>query len=61
MDNLDKWLEKPYTDELPTNTYLFEIAMHKEVEIEADSEEEAEEIISDNLSDYIDEDDIEIR
>lgn len=61
MDNLDKWLERPYTDEPPTNTYLFEARLSKEIEIEARSEEEAEEIISDNLSDYIDENDIEIQ
>lgn len=40
--------------------YVFEIVVHKEVEIEADSEEEAGEIIADNLSDFIDEGDVEI-
>lgn len=42
-------------------TYIFELVMHKEVEIEARSEQEALDIISDNLSDSFTEDDIEIQ
>lgn len=61
MDNLDKWLEKPYTDEQPEEKeFKFMVRLDPiEVTVTAYSENEAQGLFEDNMFDYLNEKDFD--